>query len=93
MRDLQNAVADLLGKHDARVVRLNGTHLPVGIRRWMGDSIGRYEGDTLVIDTTNFTDRTGFLGTSDRLHVEERIRRLDARTLIYRFTVDDPSTW
>lgn len=79
--------------HDARVVRLNGRHLPPGMRRWMGDSVGRYEGDTLVIDTTNFTDRTGFLGTSDRLHVEERIRRVDARTLSYRFTVDDPSTW
>jgi hypothetical protein len=79
--------------HDARVVRLGGTHLPASVRRWTGDSVGRYDGDTLVIDTINFMDRAGFLGTSDRLHVIERIRRLDADTLLYRFTVEDPSTW
>lgn len=79
--------------HDARVVRIGGTHLPPHVRKWMGDSIGHYEGDTLVIDTTNFTDKTSFRGASDRLHVVERIRRVDAQTLVYRFTVDDPNTW
>lgn len=79
--------------HDVRVVRLGATHLPPHVRRWMGDSIGHYEGDTLVIDTTNFTDKTSFRGASDRLHVVERITRLDPQTLLYRFTVEDPSVW
>jgi hypothetical protein len=79
--------------HDARIVRMGATHLPPSVRRWMGDSIGRWEGDTLVVDTTNFTDKTRFRGSSENLHVVERFRRLDDRTLLYRFTVDDPSTW
>ena len=80
--------------HDARIVRMNArAHLPQTIRKWMGDSIGHWEGDTLVIDTTNFTNKTQFRGSSDQLHVVERIRRADANTLIYRFTVEDPLTW
>jgi hypothetical protein len=79
--------------HDARVVRMNEPHLPPGIRKWMGDSVGRWEGDTLVIDTTNFTDKTRFRGSSQDLHVIERISRLDEKNLLYRFTVDDPHTW
>jgi hypothetical protein len=79
--------------HDARVVRIGGQHLPQTIRRWMGDSVGHWEGDTLVIDTTNFTGKTQFQGSSDQLHVVERISRADANTLLYRFTVDDPQTW
>jgi hypothetical protein len=79
--------------HDARVVRIGGQHLPPTIRRWMGDSIGSWEGDTLVVDTTNFTGKTQFNGSSDQLHVVERIRRIDANTLLYRFTIEDPSTW
>ena len=79
--------------HDARVVRLGGKHLPSSVRRWNGDSIGWWEGDTLVIDTTNFTNKTQFNGSSDQLHVVERIRRADANTLIYRFTIEDPATW
>ena len=79
--------------HDVRVVRLGGTHLPPHVRKWMGDSIGHYEGDTLVIDTTNFTDKTSFRGASDQLHVVERIRRIDSQTLLYRFTVEDPTVW
>jgi len=79
--------------HDARVVRMGGKHLPPTIRRWMGDSIGWWEGDTLVIDTTNFTGKTQFNGSNDQLHVVERIRRVDANTLLYRFTIDDPTTW
>jgi hypothetical protein len=59
----------------------------------MGDSIGHWAGDTLVIDTTNFTGKTQFRGSSDQLHVVERITRADSGTLLYRFTVDDPATW
>jgi len=79
--------------HDARVVRMNAPHLPPQVRKWMGDSVGHWEGDTLVIDTTNFTNKTQFRGASDQLHVIERIRRVDARTLLYRFTIEDPLTW
>ncbi len=79
--------------HDARIVRMNGEHLPKNIRRWMGDSVGHWEGDTLVIDTTNFTDKTRYRGATENLHVIERLKRLDANTLLYRFTVEDPDTW
>ncbi len=79
--------------HDARVVRIGGKHVPPNIRSWMGDSIGWWEGDTLVVDTTNFTGKTQFNGSNDQLHVVERIRRTDANTLLYRFTIEDPSTW
>jgi hypothetical protein len=79
--------------HDARVIRMSAQHLPPTIRRWMGDSIGRWEGDTLVVDTTNFTGKTQFRGSSENLHVVERFTRTGPRTLLYRFTVEDPSTW
>jgi hypothetical protein len=79
--------------HDVRVVRMNAPHLPSTMRRWMGDSVGRWEGDTLVVDTTNFTDKTRFRGASENLHVVERFTRFDAKTLLYRFTIDDAATW
>ena len=79
--------------HDARIVRMNAQHLPKTIRRWMGDSVGHWEGDTLVVDTTNFTDKTRFRGSTENLHVIERFTRVDGRTLLYRFTIEDPSTW
>jgi hypothetical protein len=79
--------------HDARIVRIGGKHVPSNIRSWMGDSIGWWEDDTLVIDTTNFTGKTQFNGSNDQLHVVERIRRVDANTLLYRFTIEDPTTW
>jgi hypothetical protein len=79
--------------HDVRTVRMNAPHLPKYIRQWMGDSVGHWDGDTLVIDTTNFTDKTRFHGATENLHVVERLSRLDANTLLYRFTVDDPDTW
>ena len=72
---------------------MNAQHLPPNVRKWMGDSVGRWEGDTLVVDTTNFTDKTQFRGSGEDLHVVERFTRIDAKTLLYRFTVDDPSTW
>jgi hypothetical protein len=87
--------------HDARIVRLDGRpHLSSEIRRWLGDSIGRWEGGTLVVDTTNFNDAGGFYGDAggnfgwDRnLHVVERLSLLDADTLLYRFEIDDPTAF
>src|SRR5580700_9619610 len=79
--------------HDARIVRMNAQHVDKKFRFWMGDSVGRWEGDTLVIDTTNFTDKTRFRGSTENLHVVERLTRLDANSLLYRFTVEDPNTW
>ena len=68
-------------------------HLPDTIRRWTGDSRGRWEGDTLVVDTTNFTNKTAFQGASSALHVVERFTRVSADSIRYQFTVDDPTTW
>jgi len=79
--------------HDARIVRLGATHLPRHIRPWMGDSIGRWEGDTLVVETTNFPPQQQFRGASENLKVTERFRRTDATTINYRFTVEDPTTF
>jgi hypothetical protein len=79
--------------HDIRVIRMNGTHESSQIRRWLGDSIGHWEGDTLVVDTTNFTNKTRFYGSSENLHVIERFQRIDQGTILYRVTIDDPATW
>ena len=80
--------------HDVRIIRLDGRpHVPANIRQWMGDSLGHWEGDTLVVDTTNLTDKTGFRGSTENLHVIERFTRVDANTILYRFTIDDPSTF
>jgi hypothetical protein len=61
--------------HDARVIRMNAEHLPPTIRKWMGDSWRHWEGDTLVVDTTNFTNKTQFRGSGENLHVVERFTR------------------
>lgn len=80
--------------HDVRVIPLDGRpHLPPGVRQWMGDSRGHWEGDTLVVDTTNFTNKTRFRGSDENLHVTERFTRADAKTILYRFTIDDPTTF
>ncbi|HTR38325.1 MAG TPA: hypothetical protein VMH80_20590 [Bryobacteraceae bacterium] len=80
--------------HDARVIPTDGgSHVPANIREWMGDSRGHWEGDTLVVDTTNFRPETAFHGASENLHVVERFRRVDADTILYSFTVEDPHTW
>jgi hypothetical protein len=90
--------------HGVRVIPLDGRpHLPSNIRQFGGDSRGHWEGDTLVVDSANFTDRTNFRGppattrqnifTSAELHVVERFTRIDAETIAYRFTVEDPGTW
>ena len=80
--------------HDYRIIPLDGRpHLPPNMRQWLGDSRGHWEGNTLVVDTTNFTDKTAFRNSTENLHVVERFTRVDADTLIYEFTVDDPSTF
>jgi hypothetical protein len=79
--------------HDIRIIRMNSTHVSANVRQWLGDSIGHWEGDTLVVDTTNFTDKTRFRGASENLHVIERFKRVDANTILNRATIDDPSTF
>jgi hypothetical protein len=79
--------------HDARIIRIGGEHLPKNIRKWMGDSVGHWEGDTLVVETTNFTPKTQFRGSSENLRVVERFTRVGPKTLLYRFSVEDPATW
>jgi len=80
--------------HDARVIPLDGRpHVPQNIRLWMGDSRGHWDGNTLVVDTTNFTGQTPFRGSGPNLHLTERFTRMDAETLLYEFTVDDPESF
>ena len=80
--------------HDARIVPLDGRpHLPSAIRQWMGDSRGHWEGDRLVIETTNFTDKTNFAGSGEGLRLVERFTRTSQDTIVYEFTVDDPATF
>jgi hypothetical protein len=79
--------------HDARIIRMNGKHPPQDVRQMLGDSIGHWENDTLVVETTNFDPRTAFRGASPNLRVLERFRRVDSNNILYRVTVDDPSTF
>jgi len=80
--------------HDVRMIPLDGSpHLPKNVRLWMGDSRGHWEGDTLVIDTTNFTDKTNFRGADENLHLIERFTRTAEDTLIYSFTVDNETAF
>ncbi len=79
--------------HEARIVRMNAEHDPPEIRKWLGDSIGWWEGDTLVVETTNFRDRPAFRQGSRHMKVTERFSRMDADTLLYNFTVEDPTVW
>jgi hypothetical protein len=78
--------------HSPRVVPMDGR--PHGsVRQLVGDSRGHWDGETLVVDTTNFTAETMFRGSTEKLHLVERFTRVDANTLMYEFTVDDPATW
>jgi len=79
--------------HDARIIRMHAEHDPPEIKKWLGDSIGRWEGDTLVVETTNLVDRPGFRRGTGNMTVTERFRMESAGTLIYTFTVDDPTVW
>jgi len=80
--------------HDVRLIPLDGRpHLADNVRLWMGDSRGHWEGDALVVDTTNFNGLASFRGSDQNLHVIERFQRLDADTMLYRFTIDDPTAF
>jgi hypothetical protein len=80
--------------HDARVIPLDGRpQPPSGIRQWMGVSRGRWEGNTLVVETTNFNGKNPFRGTSENVKITERFMRVADNQMVYRFTVEDPSTW
>ena len=77
-----------------RIIPTDGRpHISERMRRWNGDSVGRWEGDTLVVDTTNFNDKSAFQGSSASLHVVERFTRVSEDRILYQFTVDDPATW
>jgi hypothetical protein len=80
--------------HEPRVIPLDGrSHLPAEVGQWLGDSRGHWEGDTLVVETTNFDPRTNFRGSRDTLRLVERYTRRDPDNLEYQFTVDDPKTF
>jgi hypothetical protein len=79
--------------HDARIIRLGAEHLPTAIPKWMGDSVGHWEGDTLVVETRNFRSEQSFRGSSQHMVVTERFTRVADDRIIYRFTVDDPTTF
>ena len=79
--------------HDVRIIPLNRSHRPSDMRFWLGDSVGRFEGDTLVVETTNFSDKTRFRGSSPDMKVTERFTRTEDGAILYRFTIDDPKTW
>ncbi len=79
--------------HDARVIRLGGVHPPMNIRRWLGDSIGWWEGSTLVVETTNFRRQPGLFMATENLKVIERFRRSDEGSLLYSFVVEDETVW
>ena len=77
-----------------RVIPTDGrSHVPSAIRNWMGDSVGRWEGDTLVVDTTNFTDKILYRGAAENLHLVERFTRVGPGEIEYRVTIDDPTTF
>ncbi len=88
--------------HDARIIPLDGrAHLPEDVQQWNGDSRGHWDDDTLVVETTNFTGKTASfndnittaIGTGETLHLTERFTRVDAETLLYEYTIDDPTAF
>jgi len=79
--------------HDARIVRMNAGHLPPAVRLWMGDSVGRWDGETLVVDTTNFTGKTRWRQSGEGLHVVERFTPESGARIRYDFTVEDAATY
>jgi hypothetical protein len=80
--------------HETRIIPLDGRpHARPTIRQWMGDSRGHWEGNTLIVETTNFSDQTNFRGAGSGLHLVERFTRTDSGSLLYQFTAEDPATW
>jgi len=89
--DLVVLVSEMI--HDVRIIRMGATHRTDGVRPWLGDPIGRWEGDTLVVETTNFPILQAFRGSWVNLKVTERFTRTGPDRLLYRFTVEDASKW
>jgi hypothetical protein len=81
------------GQGFQRNIGMNRPHAPEAIRNWQGDSVGRWDGDTLVIDVTNFTPKMDFRGSRDNLHLVERWTRTGPQTITFRITVEDPTVW
>ncbi len=80
--------------HDVRIIPLDGRpHLPPNVRQWTGSYRGHWEGQTLVVETTNLTDKFAFQGSSENMRLTERFTRVDDETIRYQFTVEDPATW
>ena len=80
--------------HDVRIIPTDGSpHAPASVRQWLGDSRGHWEGNTLVVDTTNFKEGFSFRGSTANIHVIERFTRSSDTAITYEFTVDDPATW
>ncbi|MGH9145615.1 MAG: hypothetical protein ACRD1Q_02825 [Vicinamibacterales bacterium] len=80
--------------HDVRIIPLDGRpHLPQRVRQWTGSYRGRWEGETLVVETTNFNGKNPFQGSTENMKLIERFTRVDEDTIRYQFTIDDPSTW
>ncbi len=80
--------------HDTRIIPIDRRpHLPESIRQWHGDPRGRWEGDTLVVETTNFSPKSNFQGSAENLHLVERFTRIDASTISYEIRVEDPTTF
>ena len=79
--------------HDARIVRMNGRHVPTNVRKWMGDSIGRWDDDTLVVETTGFTQWEKFRGATPNVKVTERFTRTGPDSMLYQFRLEDPAAF
>ncbi len=80
--------------NDARIVPLDGrAHLPDHIRQWRGDARGRWEGDTLVVESTNFTDKTSFRGSGKNMRLVERFTRVGPERIVYQYTIEDPESF
>jgi hypothetical protein len=80
--------------HDVRVIPLDEhSQLPQNVRQWTGSGHGHWDGDTLVVETTNFNGKNPFRGSSENMRLTERFTRVDGNTIHYQFTVDDPATW
>ena len=79
--------------HDTRMIRLGGQHPPASVRLWMGDSIGRWEGETLVVETTNFRRDQTFRGATENMKVIEYFTRISSQQIKYTFEVIDPATF
>jgi hypothetical protein len=79
--------------HDVRIVRLKGGHRTDGVRPYMGDSIGHFEGNTLVVETTNIPQGQAFQGSWKNLKITERFTRVSPTRINYQFTIEDPDTW